>query len=253
MPANIIPPGVMPRRRLVQGLAATGALAGLGLPRRAAHAANFGHPELSGAAFDLTIGRGQVNVTGNPTSATLVNQFLPGPVLRWRQGDTVTLRVRNTLAVPTSIHWHGIRSPAGMDGVPALSFKGIEPGETFTYRIPLPEHQAGTYWYHSHSGFQEQTGLYGAIVVEPRDGYRERFERDYVVVLSDWSDQSPELIVSNLKFQSDYYNFHERTLGSFVADASRKGLATTIADRLSWGRMRMSPTDIADVTGATYT
>ena len=244
----------LPRRRLVQGLAAAGALAGLGLPRRAAHAATgFGHPDLGGSVFDLAIGRAPVNVTGSRASATLVNQLLPGPVLRWRQGDTVTLRVRNTLAVPTSIHWHGIRSPADMDGVPALSFKGIEPGETFTYRIPLPEHQTGTYWYHSHSAFQEQTGLYGAIVVEPRGGYRERFERDYVVVLSDWTDQDPEQVVSNLKFQSDYYNFHQRTIGTFVADARRGGLGTAIADRLAWGRMRMSPTDIADVTGATYT
>lgn len=244
----------LPRRRLVQGLAATGALAGLGLPRRAAHAASgFGHPELGGSTFDLTIGQAPVNVSGSRAPATLVNQLLPGPVLRWRQGDTVTLRVRNTLAVPTSIHWHGIRSPADMDGVPALSFKGIEPGETFTYRIPLPEHQTGTYWYHSHSAFQEQTGLYGAIVVEPRDGYRERFERDYVVVLSDWTDQDPEQVVANLKFQSDYYNFHQRTLGTFLADARREGLGATVADRLAWGRMRMSPTDIADVTGATYT
>ena len=241
------------RRRLVQSLAASGSLAGLGLPRRAAHAAGFGHPELVGSTFDLTVGDAPVNVTGSRTSATLVNQMLPGPVLHWRQGDTVTLRVRNTLAVPTSIHWHGIRSPADMDGVPALSFKGIEPGETFTYRIPLPERQTGTYWYHSHSAFQEQTGLYGAIVVEPRDGYRERFERDYVVVLSDWTDQDPEQVVSNLKFQSDYYNFHQRTVGTFVGDARREGLGKTIADRLEWGRMRMSPTDIADVTGATYT
>ncbi len=243
----------IPRRRLVQGVAAAGALAGLGLPRRAAHAASFGHPELGGSTFDLTIGSAPVNVTGNRASATLVNQLFPGPVLHWRQGDTVTLRVRNTLAVPTSIHWHGIRSPADMDGVPALSFKGIEPGETFIYRIPLPEHQTGTYWYHSHSAFQEQTGLYGAIVVEPRGGYRERFERDYVVVLSDWTDQDPEQVVSNLKFQSDYYNFHQRTVGTFIGDARREGLGKTIADRLEWGRMRMSPTDIADVTGATYT
>ncbi len=244
---------MIPRRRLVQSVAAAGTLAGLGLPRRAAHAASFGHPELGGSTFDLTIGNAPVNVTGRRTSATLVNQLFPGPVLHWRQGDTVTLRVRNTLSVPTSIHWHGIRSPADMDGVPALSFKGIEPGETFTYRIPLPEHQTGTYWYHSHSAFQEQTGLYGAIVVEPRGGYRERFERDYVVVLSDWTDQDPEQVVSNLKFQSDYYNFHQRTVGTFIGDARREGLGKTIADRLEWGRMRMSPTDIADVTGATYT
>ena len=244
---------IMPRRRLVQSMAAAGALASFGLPRRIAHAASFGHPELNGSTFDLTIGDTPVNVTGSRSSATLVNQMLPGPVLHWRQGDTVTLRVRNTLSVPTSIHWHGIRSPADMDGVPALSFMGIKPGETFTYRIPLPEHQTGTYWYHSHSAFQKQTGLYGAIVVEPRAGYKDRFERDYVVVLSDWTDQDPEQVVSNLKFQSDYYNFHQRTVGTFVDDARRQGLGKTIADRLEWGRMRMSPTDIADVTGATYT
>ena len=242
---------IIARRQFVTGALAASAAAGLGLPAHPAWAA--GHPELGGSTFDLTIGHTPVNVTGNPASATLVNQVLPGPVLRWRQGDTVTLRVRNTLAVPTSIHWHGIRSPADMDGVPGLSFRGIMPGETFTYRIPLPEHQTGTYWYHSHSAFQEQTGLYGAIVVEPRGGYQERFERDYVVVLSDWTDQDPEQIVSNLKFQSDYYNFHQRTVGTFFADASREGLGATIRDRLAWGQMRMSPTDIADVTGATYT
>ena len=243
----------IPRRRLVQGMAAAGALSTLGMPRRAAHAASFGHPDLSGSSFDLTIGEASVNVTGSRSTATLVNQILPGPVLRWRQGDTVTLRVRNTLDIPTSIHWHGIRSPADMDGVPALSFMGIKPGETFTYRIPLPAHQAGTYWYHSHSGFQEQTGLYGAIVVEPRNGYHDRFDRDYVVLLSDWTDQSPEQVVSNLKFQSDYYNFHQRTVGTFIRDASSGGLGRAVSNRLEWGRMRMSPTDIADVTGATYT
>ena len=244
---------IMPRRRLVQNIAAAGILTALGLPRRAARAASFGHPELGGSTFDLVVGNALVNVTGNQTSATLVNQMLPGPVLHWRQGDTVTLRVRNTLSTPTSIHWHGIRSPANMDGVPGLSFTGIRPSETFTYRIPLPEHQTGTYWYHSHSAFQEQTGLYGAIVVEPRAGYKDHFERDYVVVLSDWTDQNPEQVVSNLKFQSDYYNFHQRTVGTFVNDMRRQGLGKTIADRLEWGRMRMSPTDIADVTGATYT
>lgn len=150
---------VSPRRRFVQGAAAVGLLAGLGLPRRAAHAAGFGHPDLAGTNFDLTIGQASVNVTGREASATVVNQLLPGPVLRWRQGDTVTLRVRNTLQVPMSIHWYGVRVPASMDGVPALSFMGIEPGETFTYRFALPEHQTGTYWYHSHSGLQEQTGL----------------------------------------------------------------------------------------------
>src|SRR4030081_3228306 len=116
-----------------------------------------------------------------------------------------------------------------MDGVPGLSFAGIPPGETYVYRFPV--HQSGTYWYHSHSEFQEQTGVYGAIVIEPKGGYVQRFDHDYVVLLSDWSDESPETIVSNLKFQSDYYNYGQRTLGTFVKDVEQKGLDSTIADR----------------------
>jgi FtsP/CotA-like multicopper oxidase with cupredoxin domain len=138
-----------------------------------------------------------------------------------------------------------------MDGVPGLSFRGIPPGETFVYRFPV--HQNGTYWYHTHSGFQEQTGVYGPIVIEPKGGYPQGFDRDYVVMLSDWSDESPDTIVSNLKFQSNYYNYGQRTLGTFAEDAQRQGLAATVADRLEWGKMRMSPTDILDVSGATYT
>ena len=242
---------VISRRRFVQGSLLSGAaLATLGTRAWGITAASSADV-LSGDRFDLAIGSVPVNLTGRSVVATGVNGLIPGPLLRWRQGDTVVLNVRNTLAVPSSIHWHGIRSPANMDGVPALSFRGIMPGETFTYRIPL--HQSGTYWYHSHSAFQEQTGLYGAIVVEPAAGYAQRFDRDHVVLLSDWSDSSPEEIVSNLKMQNDYYNFHERDAGTFLADARRKGLATTIGDRLMWGRMRMSAADIADVTGATYT
>ena len=238
------------RRRFVQGTAAAGTLAAVGLPRRPALAASS-QPTLTGSRFDLAIGRAPVNITGRPATATLVNDLLPGPVLHWREGDTVVLNVTNRLAVPTSIHWHGILSPTNMDGVPGLSFKGIMPGETFIYQIPL--HQSGTYWYHSHSAFQEQTGQYGAIVVEPRGGYAQRFDRDYVVMLSDWSNTDPEEIVSNLKQQSNYYNWHQRTAGTFFADTAREGLGATIRNRLAWGRMRMDPTDIADVSGATYT
>jgi FtsP/CotA-like multicopper oxidase with cupredoxin domain len=141
--------------------------------------------------------------------------------------------------------------PSPMDGVPGLSFPGIAPGETYVYRFPV--HQSGTYWYHSHSNYQEQTGVYGPIVIDPKAGYPQPFDRDYVVFLSDWSDTSPDTIVSNLKFQSDYYNFHQRTAGTFFEDVAQKGFAATVADRLEWGRMRMSPTDILDVSGATYT
>jgi len=247
--------GGIGRRRFVQGMTAAGTIAGVGsglLPGKAlAASAHAQMPVLSGTRFDLTIALLRVNITGRPAIATAINGSIPGPVLRWRQGDTVVLNVTNRLGVPTSIHWHGIRSPANMDGVPGLSFPGIMPGETFTYRIPV--RQSGTYWYHSHSAFQEQTGVYGPIVIEPRAGYPAAFDRSYVVMLTDWTDTDPEEVVSNLKFQSDYYNFHQRTVGTFLADARDHGLRATVADRLMWGRMRMSPTDILDVTGHTYT
>ena len=235
------------RRRFVQGVATAGAL----WPLRRAAATPAGAPLLSGTEFALEIGEMPFNVTGRPRTATAVNGQIPGPILRWREGDAVTLAVTNRLSVPTSIHWHGIRVPSPMDGVPGLSFAGIMPGETFTYRFRV--HQSGTYWYHSHSGFQEQTGLYGPLVIEPKAGPAYAFDRDYVVMLSDWSDESPDTIVSNLKFQSDYYNYHQRTLGTFFDDVKRQGLGETLSDRLEWGKMRMSPTDILDVSGATYT
>ena len=238
------------RRRFVQGIAAAGPLTALPFPLRRALAAPS-PALLSGSTFALEIGPVPMNVTGQPRTALGVNGQVPAPILRWREGDTVTLAVTNRLSEPTSIHWHGIRTPSPMDGVPGLSFAGIAPGETFTYRFPV--HQSGTYWYHSHSGFQEQSGLYGPLVIEPRAGYAQAFDRDYVVMLSDWSDESPETIVSNLKMQSDYYNYGQRTAGTFFADVRKKGLSETISDRLEWGKMRMSPTDILDVTGATYT
>jgi len=237
------------RRRFVQGAAATGAFAVTGRWRRARAAG--GAPVLSGTRFDLEIAPTPVNITGHPRVATAVNGVVPAPTLRWREGDTVTLAVTNRLSEPSSIHWHGILVPNPMDGVPGLTFRGIAPGETFIYRFPV--RQSGTYWYHSHSGFQEQTGLYGPLVIEPKGGYAQAFDRDYVVFLSDWSDDDPATIVSNLKFQSDYYNYGQRTLGTFLADTARDGLTATIADRARWGEMRMSPTDVLDVSGATYT
>jgi len=240
------------RRRFVQGIAAAGVLAAVPFPvRRALAGTGSSAPLLSGRDFALEIGPVPVNMIGRPRTAVGINGQVPAPILRWREGDTVTLAVTNRLSEPTSIHWHGIRAPSPMDGVPGLSFAGIAPGETFTYRFPV--HQSGTYWYHSHSGFQEQLGLYGSIVIEPRAGYAQAFDRDYVVLLSDWIDESPETIVSNLKMQSDYYNYGQRTAGTFFEDMRKKGLASTVSDRLEWGKMRMSPTDILDVNGSTYT
>ena len=243
------PPLALTRRRFMQGAVAAGALSFVPRSLRTALAAPA--PVLSGTEFQLEIGAVPVTINGRQTTATGVNGQVPAPILRWREGDTLTLAVTNRLSEPSSIHWHGVRTPSAMDGVPGLSFSGIAPGETFVYHFPV--HQSGTYWYHSHSMFQEQTGLYGAIVIEPKGGYAQAFDRDYVVLLSDWSFEPPERIVSNLKFQSDYYNYGQRTLGTFLDDAQRKGLADTVADRLEWGKMRMSPTDILDVSGATYT
>jgi CopA family copper-resistance protein len=197
------------------------------------------------------LGERTVSFTGAPRIATVVNGSLPAPTLRWREGDTVTIRVRNELAEPTSIHWHGLVLPANMDGVPGLSFHGIAPGETFTYRFPV--RQSGTYWYHSHSAFQEQTGLYGALVIEPRERSPISYDREHVVLLSDWTDRDPLALYLLLKRHSDYFNYQKRTLGDFARDARRDGFRATLAERGEWARMRMQPSDLADVSGAAYT
>ena len=243
---------LLSRRHFVQGLMLGGVAAGLGF-RPGAVLAQASPPrrELHGSHFDLAIGELPVDFTGRKRMATVVNGQLPAPLLRWREGDAVTLRVRNHLRVPGSIHWHGILLPFGMDGVPGISFPGIAPGETFTYRFPV--RQSGTYWYHSHSGFQEQTGLYGPIVVEPARGERFPADRDHVVLLSDWTDEDPEAIYRHLKKQGDYYNYAEPTAPQFLRDAGDQGLRKALAERRMWNRMRMSPSDLADVSGATYT
>ncbi len=245
------------RRRFVTGLALGGAALGVGLPSRLlladTDAGQNGPAVLRGNRFDLSIDYLPVNLTGEPRLATAINGSLPAPVLRWKEGDTVTLNVTNRLAADSSIHWHGIILPSAMDGVPHISdgFSGIRPGETFHYRFKV--RQSGTYWYHSHSGFQEQTGMYGAIVIDPIEPEPFSYDRDYVVVLSDWSDEKPEHIYSNLKKLSHYYNRRERTVGDLFEDIRRKGLARTWADRAMWNQMRMSDRDISDVTGYTYT
>jgi FtsP/CotA-like multicopper oxidase with cupredoxin domain len=240
---------VSTRRRFVQGVT-SGALlwaaAPWSSPRAASEAA-----VLSGTEFDLSIDALTVNYTGARRTATAVNGQLPAPLLRWREGDTVTIRVTNRTPVPSSIHWHGVLVPAEMDGVPGLSFPGIAPGETYVYRFRVRQH--GTYWYHAHTRFQEQTGLYGPIVIEPRGGESYRADKDYTVVLSDWSDSDPEHLFVTLKRQSDYFNYGRRTAGDFIAQARRQGIAATVRDWAPWEELRMDPTDLSDVSAATYT
>ncbi|MCF5578871.1 copper resistance system multicopper oxidase, partial [Pseudomonas syringae] len=241
------------RRTFVKGLAASGVLGGLGLWRSPAWALpNPGQPdELSGTEFDLTIGETKVNITGSARTAKTINGGVLGPLLRWKEGDTVTLRVKNRLDETTSIHWHGIILPANMDGVPGLSFDGIAPDGLYVYRFKVK--QNGTYWYHSHSGFQEQSGVYGPLVIDAKEPEPFGYEREHVVMLSDWTDEDPARVMKKLKKQSDYYNNNQRTVGDFINDVSEKGWSATTSERTMWAQMGMDPTDLADVSGATYT
>lgn len=244
------------RRRFVTGLASTTAISMLNSSGYS-HAAeslsySFDRPmSLSGTNFDLDIGYMPVNFTGKNRQATAINGSIPAPILRWKEGDRVTLNVRNNMAVDSSIHWHGMILPTDMDGVPGLSFDGIKPGQTFKYEFDIK--QSGTYWYHSHSGFQEQTGLYGAIVIEPKEPAPYSYDRDYIVMLSDWSDEKPKDIYANLKKMPHIYNIDERTLADFNQEVKRKGLGSTLNSRSMWNTMLMSDTDLSDVTGKTYT
>src|SRR5688572_11634997 len=242
------------RRRFVAGLAAGGVAAGSGLwhlPAVASAGLATSPQTLTGTQFDLAIDAAPVNFTGRTRPAVTVNGSLPAPVLRWREGDTVTLRVANRLPVQSSVHWHGILLPANMDGVPGLSFDGIQPGETFTYRFDI--RQSGTYWYHSHSLFQEQAGLYGAIVIDPREPAPYSFDREHVVLLSDWTDLDPASLFRRMKKMAEHDNVYKRTVGDFFDDVAREGLSSTLRDRGQWGRMRMTPTDISDINAHTYT
>ena len=243
------------RRRFVQGVALGAVATGLGIiPEISFASTSQNGPEvLNGPEFDLSIGQQTVNITGNDRPATTVNGSLPAPVLRWREGDNVKLNVKNTLNVDSSIHWHGLILPAAMDGVPNISegFSGIKPGDTFNYQFPAI--QSGTYWYHSHSGFQEQTGIYGAIIIDPKEPEPFEYDQDYVVMLSDWSDEEPANVYAKLKKMSHYYNFRERTAGDLYDDIKKDGLSKTWDKRSMWNRMRMSDRDISDVTGYTYT
>ncbi len=240
------------RRRLMGGAAAAGLLAGLDalLPvwaRSPTGAAGAIRPPAAGAVqFDLTVARQRIDIAGKSAWAHTLNGTVPGPLIELHEGHEARLRVHNALDEDASIHWHGILLPFQMDGVPGVTFPGIRPGDTFEARFPV--RQAGTYWYHSHSGLQEQSGVYGPLVIHPAGGYAEAFDRDYVVMLSDWTFEDPMAVLAKLKKVSHYYNFQETTLPEVIA-----GGTPAWRDWLAWAGMRMSPADIADVTGHTYT
>ncbi|MFP5501993.1 MAG: copper resistance system multicopper oxidase [Candidatus Sericytochromatia bacterium] len=246
--------GAISRRELLQRAGQLGLLA---LTRRLLPAYAWGAGLIAEArpaqeeASDLTIRQLPVAFGGRREMAFSINGTIPGPVIRLKEGQEAVIRVHNQLEEVTSIHWHGILLPPQMDGVPGVSFGGIAPGQTFVYRFPV--RQAGTYWYHSHSGGQEQMGVYAPLIIDPIAPEPFRYDRDYVIMLSEWPDEDPMVLLGKLKAQADYFNYQQRTVGDFFADAAREGWGEAIADRLMWGRMRMNPTDLADLTGASYT
>ncbi len=242
------------RREFVKGIAVAGAtlpLATTFSPLAWAYNATGVDAELSGSTFDIEIAPMKVNFTGKESVATTVNGLLPGPVLKLREGDMVTIRVTNRLEEMSTIHWHGIILDSGMDGVPGISFPGIAPGETFIHKFKVVQH--GTYWYHAHT-LAEQTGVYGALVIEPRDAsYEEKVDRDYPIVLSDWTDENPVDVYMNLKKMAGYYNYRNLTASDFIDDAANLGIGKALSKRHIWNKTRMSPNDFSDVSAATYT
>ena len=248
------------RRGFVRSAGALGALAGIEslLPGYAwgdtgAPGMQALQPRMEGGlgVYDLTIAETPIRIGRRSGQAITINGTVPGPLLHLYEGQEALLRVTNRLREDTSIHWHGLILPPEMDGVPGVSFPGIRPGETFEYRIPVQQY--GTYWYHSHSGLQEQVGHYGPMVIHPAGGYPYQFDREYTIVLSDWTFQNPYRILANLKKQGNYYNRQRLTLVDLFEESREIGLMAAIRQRLMWDEMRMDPTDLLDVTGAVYT
>ena len=239
------------RRGLLRDAALAGGGMAMGLPAAAwAQTLSQGLadalPVVSGEAITLRIARETMRIDGKPSRAIGINGSAPGPLIRLREGQEVAIRVVNALDTDTSLHWHGLLVPFQYDGVPGVSFPGIRAGEAFTYRFTV--RQSGTYWYHSHSGGQEQEGLYGPIVIDPATADPIASDREHIVMLSDHSRESPAAIFRRMKLQPGYYNYQRQTLGGLLA-----GRDQSAGERLDWGRMRMDPADIADGTAATYT
>ncbi len=240
------------RRTLLRGAAAGGGLLGLqGLLPAWAQTGSAGLrselPSLVGPNIDLTVGHSPFSVGGRTGHAVTVNGLLPAPLLRLREGQNARLSVTNTLDEDTSIHWHGVLLPFQMDGVPGISFPGIRPRETFVYEFPVK--QSGTYWYHSHSGLQEAMGHYGPIVIDPAGADPVAYDREHVLVLSDWSFMHPHEILAKLKKSPGYFNRQRTTLSGLLSGAD----GMSLEERRMWGQMRMDPRDISDVNGTTYT
>ena len=240
------------RRRFITQAGATGAILGLNslVPAFAVETLGLS-PEQATRPIDLNITRQPLDIGGRLGDTVTISGSIPGPLVRLKEGQDAVMRVTNQLDEDTSIHWHGLLVPYEMDGVPGVSYAGIKPGETFRYAFPVK--QSGTYWYHSHSGLQEQQGHYGPLIIDPIDPEPFAYDREYVVMLSDWTFENPMSVLKKLKKQSDYYNYQRRTVPELFNDAEENGWGKTVRERMVWARSRMAPTDIADISGATYT
>lgn len=249
------------RRRFLQGLGAgmfvTGINAALPLPAWALSSPKQFHEGVQEYSaqkyFDLAFRYTPLTIDGKQGRATAINGTVPAPLIRWQEGDEVTMDVTNHLedVNHASIHWHGLLVPFRMDGVPGVNFKGIQPDETYRYRFPVK--QAGTYWYHSHSRFQEQTGAYGPIIIDPKTPEPFSYQRDHVIVLSDWAFEDPETIFRNVNLNPGYYNYYKRTVFDYFADVERMGFDEANAELLPFAKMNMSPRDLSDISGYVYT
>ena len=242
------------RRRFITQAGATGAILGLNslVPAFAGETLGLGlRPEQATGPIDLNIPRQPLDIGGRMGDTVTISGSIPGPLVRLKEGQDAVIRVTNQLDEDTSIHWHGLLLPYEMDGVPGVSYAGIKPGETFRYAFPVK--QSGTYWYHSHSGLQEQQGHYGPLIIDPIAPEPFAYDREYVVMLSDWTFENPMSVLKKLKKQSDYYNYQRRTVPELFNDAEENGWGKTVRERMVWARSRMAPTDIADVSAATYT
>ncbi|MGR4863544.1 copper resistance system multicopper oxidase [Caulobacter sp. LARHSG274] len=235
------------RRRLLQVAAGAGAAAALdALLPGWAQSATSGLPALPGPDIALSVGHLRLAIDGRMGHAVAMNGTVPAPLLRLKQGQTVRIAVTNTLDEDTSIHWHGVLTPFQMDGVPGVTFPGIRPGETFVYEFPVI--QSGTYWYHSHSGLQEPMGHYGPMIIDPAEPDPVSYDREHVVMLSDFSFLHPHRVLKKMKQQSGVFNYQRQTVAGLL-----KGRDQTLAERAQWAKMLMDPTDISDVTGAALT
>ena len=248
------------RRDFIKGTLAAGALYGVGGAlysfgspvKTASKGVELGdYKEKDGKIiYDVVIRKRPIEFDGKIGRGIAINDNLPAPLVRLKEGMWAELNIYNELDEITSIHWHGILLPYQMDGVPGVTFPGIKPGGKFTAKFKVKQY--GTYWYHSHAGLQEQLGHYGPLVIDPEEPEPFTYDREYVIVLSDWSFEDPHWILSRLKKEDGYFNYNKRTIFDFVNDIRTKGFAQALRERMMWASMRMSPRDIADVTGATY-